>query len=214
MKMLKMGCAWCGKSFESYKGEVTRWLKQGRDYFFCSRSCGTAHSNEVSGKKQRPLEKVCPVCTQTFLTHTGKGESTFCSRSCASRGSVTPLRRQRAAESGKKNLKTGGIKISAAQLYAREKWKYESLEKFLIKSKVPYQFEFYFTGGKYVFDLALLNKNLLIEFDGRYHEGSIQRKEDKKKDREAIDRGWRVVRLPVTANTRIRPSVLFDILKK
>lgn len=212
--MLRLKCAWCGRSFDIYKGEVTRWLKRGRDYFFCSISCGVSHSNDVSEKKRCPLEKKCPVCSCSFTTHTGKRGKTFCSRACASRGSVTPLRRARAAEIGRRNLQEGGVKITAAQLYAREGWKYASLKKFLTQKQITHEFEYPLPTGKYVFDLALPKEKILVEFDGPYHSQGTQRKEDAKKERAARKLGWDVKRVRVIANARIRPSVLFPVLQR
>lgn len=44
---MKLVCHQCGTEFERAEKEVRRQRKQGRDYFFCSRSCTGIYANQV-----------------------------------------------------------------------------------------------------------------------------------------------------------------------
>jgi len=45
MTLVSLECEWCGDDFEKKKKEYNRQLRKGRDYFFCSLSCGAKHRN-------------------------------------------------------------------------------------------------------------------------------------------------------------------------
>jgi very-short-patch-repair endonuclease len=62
-----------------------------------------------------------------------------------------------------------------------------------------------------VFDLALLDRKILVEFDGAYHDTRTQSKEDLRKDRVAQRRGWNVVRLR-DSGKKISSRILQKIL--
>ena len=64
-----------------------------------------------------------------------------------------------------------------------------------------------------MFDLALLDLKTFVEFDGGYHEEVYQKEVDAKKDLEAKEFGWEVVRVPVKANQIIEPSKIYHIFK-
>lgn len=44
---MKVTCHLCGVEFEKADKEVRRQQKEGRDYFFCSRSCTGIHANKI-----------------------------------------------------------------------------------------------------------------------------------------------------------------------
>lgn len=44
---MKVVCHLCGIEFEKADKEVKRQRKEGRDYFFCSRSCTGIHANKI-----------------------------------------------------------------------------------------------------------------------------------------------------------------------
>lgn len=128
--------------------------------------------------------------------------------SCASKGSVTDKRRNCARKislKSKKNL------ISVSQtLKRREAWKYVKLKKLLTFLEEPYEFEKEI--GKYVFDLALIERKILIEFDGDDHSTPFQKKKDRIRDKFAKKKGWKVKRVSVKANLIIPVEILYDIL--
>ena len=89
-------------------------------------------------------------------------------------------------------------------LKRRESWKYLKLEAALQGR----QFEFEYELGGYVFDLALLDTRVLIEFDGPYHLSGAQQADDAKKDAVAHAHGYNVVRRSVVANTAFTPDMI------
>ena len=153
------------------------------------------------------VEKICPHCKNKFTTLTGSKTATFCSRSCASAGSVTEKRRAAQSKGGIEQIKN--LISPEETLRLREMWKYTQLKSFLEFCNEPFEFEFRL--GSYIFDLALPDKFIFVEFDGTYHYGK-QSKIDIEKDVFAESEGWKVVRKKVTNNTVIQPDVIFSIL--
>jgi very-short-patch-repair endonuclease len=143
---------------------------------------------------------------------TGARSVTFCSRSCASAGSVTDARRD-AWQKSKKNLENGRTpKEIARRLWSREYWKYAKVQALLDFLDESYEFEF--PVGHHIFDLALFAHKVLVEFDGTYHNDVNQRKADAKKTAYAKKRGWIVVRVATPPSTVIEASTVHTVLKK
>jgi len=142
-------------------------------------------------------------------TMTGAKSTTFCSRSCASKGSMSEERREAQRRGG---LEQVGNLISASEtLRRREAWKYERLGKFLVLMGEDHVFEH--PVGNYVFDLALPDRRTLVEFDGSYHWGPGQQGLDGTKDAVAKEAGWVVVRVETTTNQVIEPDVLYFLFE-
>jgi len=123
---------------------------------------------------------------------------------------VTEKRRAKAKIIGRQNLPTS-VEDIARTLRKREAWKYAEIKKLLDWKGIVYEFEWVI--GPYIFDLALVNKDILIEFDGPYHSGK-QLEADEEKKKYAEKRGWKVVRIEVIPNQVIVPSTLYDLLKE
>lgn len=191
-------CEVCGDDVWKERSEINRNRKMGRR-FFCSRSCSAKAGN--APKKAKEFTMVCP-CGAEFVTSTHNKAKRHCSRSCASRFSMNEERReaqQKAGEENRANL------ISAAEcLRQREAWKYEVLRSHL-KGR-PHEFE-YEVGG-FIFDLALLDVNVLVEFDGREHSVGKQVGYDAEKDAAAEAAGYKVVRRTVEEATVISPATI------
>jgi very-short-patch-repair endonuclease len=66
--------------------------------------------------------------------------------------------------------------------------------------------------GKFVFDLAFIDKRLFVEFDGPYHGWTEQIESDKSKDGYAQSMGWKVIRLSVEKNSIIDASLLIGVI--
>ena len=216
--MLEIQCAWCGVDFEIERKEYDRWIRRGRQSFYCSISCGAKSSN--APRRRRPTEKKCPRCGVVFMSDTGSKRGEHCSRSCASLASVTEKRRAAARCSGKKSgswKKNFAVNLTAKGLRHRESWKYDLLQKLLEAAKEEFVFE-YPLGGR-IFDLALPQRKTLVEFDGRYHHGGgacagRQIDSDAKKQRMAEGMGWTVIRVSVKENCVIDPVCLHGVLSK
>ena len=80
----------------------------------------------------------------------------------------------------------------------------ESVQNDTVRHR-PLDFEY--EVGNHVFDLALLDVRLLIEFDGPYHAGA-QLEADTKKDAVAMAHGFSVIRRSVPSATIIDPCVI------
>ena len=93
----------------------------------------------------------------------------------------------------------------------REWWKYKDVAAFLRYVGEEHQFEYPMVGVG-VFDLALMSKMMLVEFDGSYHETQEQQEADKQKDVGAGSRGWEVVRIQVVQGSVIPASALYSVL--
>ena len=205
MKTTKLKCAQCGESFERYDKEVNRHLRNGRDKFFCSLSCGAIYSN--ASRKLPIVTIVCEYCGEDFKTTRKK--SRFCSRSCASAGSVTDYRRAKQRESGLKNKDFLRQHIGDS-LRAREGWKYVDVDDFLDKHCVKHIFEWQI--GTSVFDLKLDNHKILVEFDGPYHRSDKQKALDNEKDKVAEAFSYRVIRTETESASVIPAEIIEKIL--
>jgi very-short-patch-repair endonuclease len=189
---VKLICAWCGKDFLRERKDVDRYIRIGRNYFFCSQQCTNRYKGDTWRKPD--VLKVCPVCGDTFLTRQTRKEATFCSRGCASRGSVTEYRRQKARKMGYINIQNT-LKLTQAQ-------KYKKLSHYLKHKNVAHEFEY--RVKDFIFDLALFDNRTLIEFDGKEHKYDSERKRlDTIKDTQAQSNGWNVIRIPIESNITI-----------
>jgi len=210
--LVSIKCFLCGNESQKERGEINRQLRKNPNRkFFCGGSCSAKHNNEIRGDKNYEIKKICPQCKEEFPTTTGKNEATFCSRSCASKGSVTNHRREKARETGLKNNKHIMTDESrASSLRSREMWKYSKTRTVLDALGVEHQFEYPLNGK--IFDLALFDLKLFIEFDGRYHSEKKQSKLDKDKESIARSNGWDVSRIQTPDNTVIDPRCILHLI--
>jgi very-short-patch-repair endonuclease len=207
--LIDLVCDYCGNPFKKRKAEVNRQLKKGRKYFFCNLSCGASWNNLHREGARVEVEKICPVCEAPFKTLTGAKSPTFCSSSCASKGSMSESRR---AAQRKGGLDKAGNLIHVSQtLKIREDWKYKKIKSLL--SFLKEDFEFEYSIDPYVFDLCLKGRKILIEFDGKYHAGT-QLDIDRIKQEHAEKIGWKVVHIEVPDKAIIDPDLLYSILNK
>ena len=206
--LIELDCAYCGKIYEREKGEVNRQRKRGRINFFCSLSCGAKYSNGRRDDLRVEILKKCLNCKKEFKTMTGCKSPSYCSRSCASKGSVSDYRLEAQSKAGKKH--TDNLIKTAETLKRREFWKYDRLKYFLDYEKEKYEFEF--SLGSYIYDLALIKRKIFVEFDGKEHSYLKKYCYDKKKDSYALSLGWVVKRVEVEKNTVLNPEILYKIL--
>lgn len=203
MVKITVTCEECGKDAIKERGEVTRSQKMGRR-MFCSLSCsGIAVNRE---KRSKEIVVKCPGCGKRVKTTTHNKARKHCSRSCASKASMSKERREAQRRAGKIHKKN--LIDPQSTLKRREAWKYELLRTALRDE--PHEFEFKL--GDFVFDLALKERKILIEFDGPYHRGSLQQERDEQRDKLAEDHGYVVVRREVKAASVILPETLAGLL--
>lgn len=181
-------CPQCNNEAERPRGEVNRSRKLGRPVF-CTQKCASLHSN--ASRKSVVFTTHCPCCNTPFTTSTHNKAAKFCSRSCASKGSMTEERR--AAQRMGGLAKVGNLLPTEAVLKLREASKYAALGEELTRVGVPHEFEYRI--GDVIFDLALTDRKLLVEFDGPYHRDRTQLVHDGAKDDVARLQGWGVMRI-------------------
>jgi very-short-patch-repair endonuclease len=193
-----VSCAHCGAIFFKDNREVKRSNKLGKGHF-CTRSC----SAKAAATTTRKVEQVftCP-CGKTFVSTSKAKAMKHCSRSCASHYSMNEERREAQRQSGV--AQAVNLISTDEALRRRERWKYAALEEALVGR--PHQFEYPLENS--VFDLALLDVRVLVEFDGPEHLGPVQRVRDDAKDALASRHGFLVVRRPVEPVTIIDPSTI------
>lgn len=202
--MIKIKCSNCGEYFYKDKSEYDRQIRKGKSNFYCSPKC-VAIGTHV-GKSNPMITKICPYCGKLFLTKTGSKEATFCSRECASSGSVTDKRRIRAKEISKNNF-TYGISHTQKILKTREAWKYKEIKEILDKYNEKYEFEYIIED--FIYDLALLNRKIIFEFDGPDHKYL----DETNKTKVANKNNWLLIRQKVMPNTVIDPTFVELVLK-
>ena len=202
-------CSYCDKKFSISYGEYNRQIKKGREYFFCSRSCAAKKGNAERPNRRVSVEKICLYCHEPFSTMTGAKSPDYCSRSCASAGSVTDNRRNAQRVAGLQHK--DNLILVDETLRRRELWKYKKLISFFEFKKENFKFEYNI--NDYVYDLALIERKIFIEFDAINHLHPQQMLIDNEKDKLAEEHGWKVIRKRVLSNTIIEPSLLYDVLK-
>ena len=200
MSCLTVKCAHCAASLLRPVKEVNRSRRLGRE-FFCDNACKNAHYAQ-------PAEQgaICEFCNLAFVSRRVRGIWTrFCSRSCASAGSVTERRKMEAKRTGSESANL--LSVSEA-MKRREDWKYAEMA--LVLEGIDHEFEF--EVGEFVFDLYLHPDNLLIEFDGEYHRTDReQMRRDRLKDLAAKENGYELARVPVKAAKVIPAAILSRI---
>lgn len=204
-------CANCGKSHDIDLGEYNYQVRRGRENFFCSRTC-SAHFNNKKHRKWFKRTQTCRCCGKLFETESHY-EVTFCSRECASAGSITNYRRQQMSEGGKKGqfIHPGTPLLTSQILKNREAWKYAEIKELLEGLNIEYEFE-YLLDNKYIFDLVIEKWRLLIEFDGTYHQEKNQSDVDKCKTKCAESNGYTLIRIQTKDNIVIPASSLYDTI--
>jgi len=198
MPKLEVPCDGCGKILSRYPSEIGR--KGGSTY--CSLSCTATTANLPRRSKEFVMD--CR-CGKRFKTTTHNKAKRHCSRSCASRFSMSEERRKAQAQGGLDNVKN--LMSVAEALKRREAWKYAALEKHLAGRR--HEFEFELEGR--VFDLALLDERVLVEFDGPEHRSDVGVSDDVEKDRVAEAAGYVVVRRSVVPSTVISPETIVGL---
>jgi len=104
-------------------------------------------------------------------------------------------------------LCTSNLISTSDALKLREGHKYVDLDLYLIGR--PHEFEYPL--GKFVFDLVLFDKKILVEFDGSYHKYGAQPGVDLEKERIAISHGFTLVRRVTIRGEKISPKMLFGL---
>lgn len=195
MAFVEIDCANCNAKVTKEVREFNRAQRLGRR-LFCDLRCAALLAN-----KPRRASKImipCPTCGDVMETSSKKRARKFCSRSCASSGSVTAYRREAQRKAGLQHM--GNLCDVSDTLKKREGWKYDQIRlKLQNEGRV---FEFEYRIGRWVFDLALLDAMVLVEFDGPSHAGK-QADLDQMKSVDGRSAGFAVIRRKVAAAERI-----------
>ena len=220
--MIQLICATCGKPFERYRSEYNAMqrVKPGCKVF-CSRRCSALASPRSQVRTEKgEVERICIVCGKVFIAKYRKSaenkskwvtEGTyFCSRGCASRGSVTNYRRQRARETGLATLGSKPyqevLKDARNCLLKREGYRYKDAEQYLIDHNIPYEFEYIIEDR--IFDLYLPSINTIVEFDEPCHTGVESDAIDLLKDEIAKNHGMKIVRIRIQTKEIISTTLI------
>lgn len=208
--MTAITCAWCGRVSEKRTGEINRQMRKGKTVFFCNNVCSGYYAGANREDRVVEVTQRCPQCGGQFVTETGKLNKTFCSRKCASAGSVSEARRKAGRDIGV--LYCGKDASSIVKLMkSREALKYSLLRAYLEGKCESHEFEFVL--GDSIFDLALPAQRLLVEFDGPDHKNGKQQAADAQRDAQAAAAGWKVVRVEVAPNKVIPQALLAEVLE-
>ena len=135
-KMVTVECARCLSITHMTEKEIARRKKEGRSLFFCTIECYKSYQDQA--KRCQPITKICPYCNSEFPSTTSLKSYMFCSRGCASAGSVTEKRHARAVEIGHRNHKYIPVELG---MRAREDWKNAEVKAELTRRGVEHQFD-------------------------------------------------------------------------
>lgn len=132
----------------------------------------------------------------------------FCSRECASAGSVTEHRLAKQSESGLRHK--GNLLTTAETLRLREAWKYTEVAALLTSLGLEFQFEY--DHPPFVYDLYLPQRRLVVEFDAPNHDYGPVLENDAQKETAAVAAGLRLVRIRTEVNVVISTDELRRLL--
>lgn len=196
---LEISCSSCGNNFLKESKEIKRRQKEcGKDVsFYCSLKC----QGDVRRVIKVPVSKVCQ-CGNSFETTT---DASYCSRNCASKFSATELRSskefiEKLINHGRNTRFTrDNLDKVSNSLRVREWSKYDLLHQYLLTCAISHSFEYCLENTRWIFDLAIHDLCLLIEFDEKYHDSTAE--QDSLKDKAANEQGWCIVRIDVRSAT-------------
>lgn len=114
---------------------------------------------------------------------------------------MTDYRRKKAAQTAKKYL-PHDMETIAKSLRVSQAFKYAQVEAWLRKKGIRYRIEE--VVGRRIFDLALPDTKVFVEFDAKHHAYPSQSGIDKEKDELARKRGWRVLRVGHIRNKAVK----------
>lgn len=209
LNMITLICGYCGKTFEKDTGEYNWHVKRGRTTFYCCQSCSAKASNSKH-IKYGPRTQVCKFCGRSFYTES-KFSVKFCSRQCASAGSITDDRRRKMSEGGKYSQQNHPSDVCSIQklLKTREHSRYAQLENLLSDMNIVHEFEHVIE--QYVYDLYLVlcDTKVIIEFDEDYHKSVNQIPIDITKTNVANSNGYKLYRV----NCEVGESYSLNMIK-
>lgn len=196
----------CGKKFMKPLKEYNRKIKNNKLEFYCCSKCAGYINHRL---KSQNINKICPVCGKEFTTKDNCKQATFCSRSCASKGSVNQARRNAGKITSQKNFMqdTHNIYTIRNILIKRESWKYCEIKRYLDETGINHQFE-YILNEMFIYDLVLFDNEIIIEFDGPEH---LYLNESKKEEI-ANNNGFNLIRINVEPNKIIDLSLIYKYL--
>ena len=104
----------------------------------------------------------------------------------------------------------GDINSIRALMLKREYFKYKNIDEYLTTNNISHEFEYIIENKLY--DLAFLDKRLIIEFDGDDHKYIESATNDKIKESIAKKDGWTLVRINVKNNTVIPIDTILEFI--
>lgn len=205
---VKLKCIECKQHFKRLASENRRQsIRQAK--IFCSIRCSSSYNGRA--KRSACVILRCGHCEAKFESSThNKAAKSFCSRSCASAGSVTDYRRRKAVVSGKLRAGNVAIGITANCLRSRESWKYVKVHNLLEAQNIDHQFEQVIGKKPYIYDLLIPSLRIAVEFDGESHQHTFAA--DAKKDAYALKRRWTLLRISVRPASVVSRSLFKDAL--
>lgn len=215
---MKITCGYCGKVTEKRTAEITRQKRKGRTLFFCNLSCAAKYKYKDI-QETKPI--ICDFCGGPFDSKRYQGKwSKFCSRECASAGSVTDFRREITRQTAKETIRKNQLRMNAAALRKREWDKYKKLSVALNKLSISHQFECPFkdyppdeyTQSGIIVDLVLFDLKIAIEFDEEYHHAQ-QKEYDRKRDQYLISIGYETIRYKIKEHACIPIEEVIQLVR-
>jgi very-short-patch-repair endonuclease len=178
-------CENCGRLFERASNQRgARWAERR----FCSYKCSkVAYSREMRSKRER---KPCAICGEVFGVRPGHNLVTCGKPECKIRYK-REIAAKKQAETVRAQFASGARKPGRGYSVLEE-----SLWEHLRKSGWVWRLKWKQDGGWVEMDLALMDRKLNVELDGREHRFMRRRTLDEARDKELAARGWKVLRIP------------------
>jgi len=181
-------CEWCGK--EIYKQKIHLKYK----HHFCSTECANKY------QARNKIEFVCKICGKKFRWSKSRGEATYCSIKCRNKD--------------KEWIKNACIKGNLVQQKKKGLNKLELMGRKILQDLEIEFNEQVLMFDKFLVDVLLKDKPIIIQWDGKYWHSKLKRKQlDKSQDAYLKKCGYKVIRI-TDVQVKNNLQEVYDYLKR
>lgn len=173
---------------------------------FCRGKCARAFSTAKSRKEinKKVSEKLygrgggremitCPQCQNEFKDRIKRGRK-FCSKACARKYNGNSIEtREKLRSIMLEKIKNGTHSGWKSRKGKRPSYPEKFFMEVLNNNEIHYEHEL--PCGKYFIDLAIKDKMIALEIDGKQHQYADRKEKDLEKDKYLVDNGWKVYRI-------------------
>jgi very-short-patch-repair endonuclease len=194
---------------KDFNKEVSDTLKKSwkNGLYTKERNLKISKTHKKNHKLQKRITLICKTCFKEFLVRPCCKHRTYCSLKCFHKNPEV-LKLMSSSRKGRKVSKATRLKISKStkgklpknwtQIIGRrnkfwQKKLYKLVKKYFPKCKYEYKVQINKKRRRFL-DVAIVDKMIDIEYDGMIHLSRKVQINDKKREKELIKSGWKIIR--------------------